>query len=606
MPPKAARPPKKGGKKDLEAKAKATEKANVETVFSKLSLDGSPAHDDEGRVATGSLVSELRARDIKIAGFSLALHGRNLVEDTTIELNNKCRYGLLGRNGSGKSTFLKCLAAREVPIPSHFDIYLLSHEAPPSELTALEYVIEAAKEEIVNIEAKIEHILTEEGPESELLPDLYERQDELDPSTFETRASTILIGLGFKPAANLSEGGATINKQTKDMSGGWRMRVALSRALFISPAILLLDEPTNHLDLEACVWLEDYLATYPKILVVISHSQDFLNGVCTDMMVMQQQKLKYWSGNYDSYCKTRAEQDTNQLKLFKKQQAEIAEIKHFISTCGTYANLVRQAKSRQKILDKMEADGLIECPYEDSLFRFKFADAGNMAPPLISFSEVAFSYSGEKRDYLFKDISFGIHPSSRIVLVGPNGAGKSTLLKLICGENAPTEGNMSTRSGLSIGRFHQHSAEVLDLEKSPVDYISSKYQEKYPNNRLAEWRSVVGNYGIPTDYHLEPIKCLSDGLKTRLVFCEISLQNPHLLLFDEPTNAADMEMIDSMAEAIKAFNGGVVVISHDFRLLQQVAEEIWIIDKGLKVWDGDIRSYKASLKKKHGYKKSNK
>jgi len=605
MPPKAARPPKKGSKKDLEAKAKAKKGDDkVETVFNKLSLDDKPDADDEGRVATGNLISELRARDVKISAFSLALHGTNLVEDTIIELNNGSRYGLLGRNGCGKSTFLKCLAAREIPIPNHFDIYLLSHEAPPSEMTALEYVIEAAKEEMVVIEARIEEILTEEGPESELLMDLYERQDELDPSTFETRASTILIGLGFKPAASLSEGGATINKKTKDMSGGWRMRVALSRALFISPSILLLDEPTNHLDLEACVWLEDYLATYPKILVVISHSQDFLNGVCTDMMVMQQQKLKYWSGNYDSYCKTRFEQDTNQLKLYKKQQAEIAEIKHFIATCGTYANLVRQAKSRQKILDKMEADGLIEAPFEESLFRFKFADAGNMAPPLISFSEVAFSYSGKKADYLFKDISFGIHPSSRIVLVGPNGAGKSTLLKLICGENAPTEGNMSTRSGLSIGRFHQHSAEILDLDKSPVDYISGKYQHKYPANRLAEWRSVVGNYGIPTDYHLEPISCLSDGLKTRLVFCEISLQNPHLLLFDEPTNAADMEMIDSMAEAIKAFNGGVVVISHDFRLLQQVAEEIWIIDKGLKVWDGDIRSYKASLKKKHGYKKT--
>lgn len=605
MPPKAARPPKKGGKKDLEAKEKAKNAGTeeIETVFKGVSIGSAPEKDDGGRVATGLLTSEVRARDIKIAAFSLALHGSVLVEDTTIELNQGGRYGLLGRNGCGKSTFLKCLAAREVPIPDHFDIYLLAHEAPPSELTALEYVIESAKEEMARLDAMIEKILVEDGPESELLQDLYDKQDELDPSTFETRASTILVGLGFKANAKDSEGGSTIHKKTKDMSGGWRMRVALSRALFVAPSILLLDEPTNHLDLEACVWLEEYLATYKKILVVISHSQDFLNGVCTDMMVMQEKKLKYWSGNYDVYLKTRNDQETNQIKLYKKQQAEIADIKAFIASCGTYANLVRQAKSRQKILDKMEADGLLEMPFEEPLFRFKFADAGNMAPPLISFSEVAFSYSGQKKDYLFRDISFGIHPTSRIVLVGPNGAGKSTLLKLICGENPPTEGAISTRSGLSIGRFHQHSAEVLDLEKSPVDYISSKYQEKYPNNRLEEWRAVVGNYGIPKEYHLEPIKKLSDGLKTRLVFCEISLQNPHLLLFDEPTNAADMEMIDSMAEAIKAFNGGVVVISHDFRLLQQIADEIWVIDKGLKVWDGDIRDYKASLKKKHGYKK---
>lgn len=597
MPPKA--PKEKKEKK--EKKGKAGKAGELETVFDGMTLNA--AHDDGGRVATGILISEPRARDIKISAFSLALHGQVLVEDTIIELNQGGRYGLLGRNGCGKSTFLKCLAAREVPIPSHFDMYLLAHEAPPSEMSALDYVINSAVEEVARLDEMIEQILVEEGPESELLQDLYDRQDELDPSTFETRASTILIGLGFKANASDAEGGSTIHKKTKDMSGGWRMRVALARALFIAPSILLLDEPTNHLDLEACVWLEDYLSTYSKILIVISHSQDFLNGVCNNMMVMQQQKLRYWSGNYDAYINTRTEQDTNTIKLYKKQQAEIAEIKQFISSCGTYANLVRQAKSRQKILDKMEADGLIEMPYEEPLFRFKFPDAGDLSPPLISFSEVAFSYSGKKSDYLFKDVSFGVHPTSRIVLVGPNGAGKSTLLKLMCGENAPTEGTVSTRSGLSIGRFHQHSAEVLNLAQTPIEYLSSKYQQRYPSHRLEEWRAVVGNYGIPSEYHLLPISTLSDGLKTRLVFCEISLQNPHLLLFDEPTNAADMEMIDSMAEAIKAFHGGVVVISHDFRLLQQITDEIWVVNKGLHVWDGDIRSYKASLKKSHGYKR---
>lgn len=166
-----------------------------------------------------------------------------------------------------------------------------------------------------------------------------------------------------------------------------------------------------------------------------------------------------------------------------------------------------------------------------------------------------------------------------------------------------SEGSTSTRSGLSIGRYHQHSTDVLELDKSPIEYIGDKYQEKYPTNRLEEWRAVIGNYGIPSEYHLQPIRHLSEGLKTRLVFCEISLQNPHLLLLDEPTNAADMEMIDSMAEAINNFNGGVLVISHDFRLLTQVAEEIWVVDHGLKVFDGDIRAYKATLKKSFGYKK---
>jgi len=539
----AARPPKKGSKADLEAKAaRAAKKAGgssgdlAGSVFKVGSMDNLKAAlpDDGGRVATGTLVSEIRARDIKINAFSLALHGRTLVEDTQIELNHGARYGLVGSNGCGKSSFLQCLAAREVPIPEHFDVYLLAHEAPPGEETALEYVINSAKDEVTRLEAMVDTVLVNEGPESEALAELYERLEELEPSTFETRASTILVGLGFSPAgAKLSEGGSTINKLTKDMSGGWRMRVALAKALFLSPSILLLDEPTNHLDLGACVWLEEYLSTYPKILIVISHSQDFLNGVCTHTMVMQQGKLRYWSGNYDSYVSTRAEQEKNTIKLYQKQQKEIVEIKEFIASCGTFANLVRQAQSRQKILDKMEAAGLIEMPFQEPRFRFKFADAGDLSPPLISFSEVAFSYSGAKEDYLFKNVSFGIHPKSRLVLVGPNGAGKSTLLKLICGENGPSEGSISRRSGLSIGRFHQHSAEVLNLEMSPVEYISSKYQDRYPANRLEEWRAVVGNYGIPKDYHLEKISKLSDGLKTRLVFCEISLQNPHLLLFDE-------------------------------------------------------------------------
>ena len=351
------------------------------------------------------------------------------------------------------------------------------------------------------------------------------------------------------------------------------------------------------------MWLEDYLSTYNRILIVISHSQDFLNGVCTDMMVLQENKLQSWSGNYDQYLLTRTEQEVNQSKLYKKQQVEIADIKHFIATCGTYANLVRQAKSRQKILDKMEADGLYTAPFEETLFRFRFTDSGTLSDPIISFSEVAFSYSGLVKDYLFNDISFGIHTNSRICLVGPNGAGKSTLLKLIVNEMGPSDGSISRRSGMSIGRYHQHSAETLDLDATPVDYIQKKFQHKYPNNRLEEWRSVVGNYGIPKDFHLEPIYKLSDGLKTRLCFCEISLSNPHLLLLDEPTNAADMEMIDSMAEAINAFQGGVVVISHDFRLLSKVADEIWVVDHGLKVFDGDIRKYKESLKKSYGYKK---
>ena len=227
-----------------------------------------------------------------------------------------------------------------MPIPEHMDSYLLAEEAPPTELSALEWVLDAAHQEIARLEALAESIIGTEGPESESVMDVYESLDSRDPSTFKSRASKILLGLGFNSQ--------TVHKKTRDMSGGWRMRVALSRALFIQPTMLLLDEPTNHLDLEACVWLEDYLAQYSKILVVVSHSQDFLNGVCTNMIVMQQREMKYWGGNYDTYRRTREEQDTNQVKLYKKQQAEIQHTKQFIASCGTFSNLVRQAKSPSK------------------------------------------------------------------------------------------------------------------------------------------------------------------------------------------------------------------------------------------------------------------
>lgn len=300
---------------------------DVSSVVTGGSAGGELDVTDTSTTATGNLESVHGARDIKIGAFSLNFHNKVLVEDTLIELTVGRRYGLIGANGCGKSTFLRVLAERQVPIPEYIDIHLLAEEAQPTEDSALEYVINSAKEEVARLEANSDDILTEEGPESEVLQDIYERMEELDPSTFESRASTILCGLGFNAT--------TIQKKTKDMSGGWRMRVALAKALFIQPTMLLLDEPTNHLDLSACVWLEEYLSRYNKILIVVSHSQDFLDGVCTDTMVMQQQKLKYWGGNYSTYVQTRTEQDINQMKLYKKQQEEIRHIKQFIASCGT-------------------------------------------------------------------------------------------------------------------------------------------------------------------------------------------------------------------------------------------------------------------------------
>ncbi|KAJ3288700.1 ABC transporter ATP-binding protein arb1 [Blyttiomyces sp. JEL0837] len=544
---------------------------------------------DPNRSAAGVLTSQRDSRDIKVEGFSLMYYSQILISETTLEFNFGRRYGLIGPNGCGKSTFLKSLAAREIPIPEHIDIYLLNEEFPPTEMTALKAVIEYAEKEIKNLEHRMEEILAED-PESQLLDDIYERIDALDAATFEVRAASILHGLGFSPQR--------MQYKTKDLSGGWRMRVALARALFVKPTLLLLDQPTNHLDLAACVWLEEYLKTYNRILVCISHSTDFLNTVCTNIVEFTpKKKLAYFGGNYDTYCKTKAELEVNQQKAYEKQQVEIANIKQFIASCGTYANLVKQAKSRQKILDKMIEDGLIEPVVKNKDFRFYFNSGGKLPPPVLSFTEVDFAYSGDmKKDPIYKKLEFGVDTESRIALVGPNGAGKSTLLKLMLGNLSPTRGTVTRHNHLKLANYSQHSADQLDLSMSAIDYLRKVFPDM-PQD-ISHWRQNVGRFGLTGTSQLCPMEQLSDGQRARVVFCQLALSAPNVILFDEPTNALDIETIDSLAHAINEYEGGVVLVSHDFRLISQVAEQIFVCEDGeVNLWDGTITQYKDYLRK---------
>ncbi|ORX94057.1 P-loop containing nucleoside triphosphate hydrolase protein [Basidiobolus meristosporus CBS 931.73] len=570
------------------AKSKAKAAAPKATVDD---LDMENLALSEERTCTGVLTSQPASRDIKIESFTLSFYGRELVSNATIELNFGRRYGLIGANGSGKSTFLKALGNREVPIPPHVDIYLLSEEAAPSEYSAVEAVIKNAEDEVKRLEKQVEELLMDEdAADNPILDDIYERIESLDPVTFETRACTLLNGLGFTQEQ--------MAKKTKDMSGGWRMRVALAKALFIRPTLLLLDEPTNHLDLEACVWLEEYLKTYDRILVVVSHSQDFLNNVCTNVMhLTHQRKLTYYGGNYDTFIKTKAELEANQMKAYYKQQDEIAHIKKFIASAGTYANLVRQAKSKQKIIDKMEAAGLIEKVEPPPPFKFNFTDVPKLPPPVLSFDEVSFSYDGKEENCLYRNLELGIDMDSRVALVGPNGAGKSTLLKLMNAEIVPISGRVQRHGHLKIGKYNQHSADQLDMNLSPIDYMRNKFGDELGKD-VNFWRSQIGRYGLTGTHQTSPIAHLSDGLKTRLVFAELALLQPHIILLDEPTNHLDMESIDSLADAINQFSGGVVLVSHDFRLISQVAQAIWVCEKGsVTPWNGDIASYKQHLRK---------
>merc|ERR1719183_1804503 len=595
--PASAAPAKKLTAKEKKAAKEAAKNGGtgVEGSFGELDLDDGGAF--KHAICTGILLSRKDSKDVKIGSFSISLFGQLLFDDQIMELTYGHRYGLVAQNGSGKTTLLKCIATRQVPIPDFVDIWYLDKEADPSDRTALESVIDTVRVEKERLEKLEEDIMSTTGPEDPRLEAIYEKLEKMDPSTFDKRAGELLFGLGFSQTM--------MHRKTCDMSGGWRMRVALAQALFVKPMLLILDEPTNHLDLGACVWLEDYLAKWESILILTSHSADFLNGVCSKTYHLTvRHTLDLYSGNYASYVKTRSENEVRQLKAYEKEQDDIKHLKEFISSCGTYSNLVKQAQSKQKIIDKMVEAGLTEKPVEDPKFRFAFPNSAKIPPPVLAFQNVSFAYSGKAEDYLYTGLEFGIDCDSRIALVGPNGAGKSTLLKLMEQEITPTEGDIRRNPHLRIGRYNQHSEDVLDLEKDPLSFMQALYPDGIVTTAglqkmgVEEWRGKLGIFGVTGKAQTSLISTLSPGYRARLVFCLMSLRNPHMLLLDEPTNPLDMDMIDSLALAIKAFSGGLVLVSHDFRLLEQVADEIWVCDeKKITPWPGDIKSYKDKLRK---------
>merc|ERR1719330_1268094 len=401
-------------------------------------------------------------------------------------------------------------------------------------------------------------------------------------------ASHILLGLQFDARRQ--------EKQCKDFSGGWRMRIALARALFLRPHLLLLDEPTNHLDLEACVWLEEELKEYKTILLIVSHSQDFLNGVCNNIMHFEQQRLKSYGGNYDTFIRTKNELEEAQMKQYNWEQDQIAHMKNYIARFGHgSAKLARQAQSKEKTLAKMVANGLTEKVAGEKSVSFCFYSCGELPPPVIMVQNVSFRYS-DNTPFIYKNLEFGVDLDTRLALVGPNGAGKSTLLKLIYGDLTPSEGMIRRNSHLKMARYHQHLHELLEMELSPLDYMLKMFPAFKERD---EMRKVIGRYGITGKAQTAPIKQLSDGQKCRVVFAWLSWQMPHMLLLDEPTNHLDMETIDALADAIKGYEGGVILVSHDFRLIDQVAKDIWICEhQKVTKWDGGILDYKNHLKAK--------
>jgi ATP-binding cassette, subfamily F, member 2 len=393
---------------------------------------------------------------------------------------------MLGLNGSGKSQILYAIANRDIPIPEHVDIFHLSREIPATDKTALQAVLEV-DEELHRLEHEAEELAHCDDMESqERLQDIYDRLDDLCADKAEMRAARLLHGLGFT--------GEMQRKKCKDFSGGWRMRIALARALYLSPSLLLLDEPSNHLDLDACVWLEEELKNYKRTLVIISHSQDFLNGVCTNIMHLNLKRLTYYTGNFDAYVQTRQELETNQLKKYQWEQDQIAHMKDYIARFGHgSAKLARQAQSKEKTLKKMVDNGLTEKIVADKTLSFSFPDCGPIPPPVIMVQNVSFKYKADT-NYIYKNLDFGVDLDTRVALVGPNGAGKSTLLKLIDGQLLPTDGQIRRNSHLKIGRYHQHLAEELDLNLTALEYMMKEFPDIKEREDMRRIIGIIINF----------------------------------------------------------------------------------------------------------------
>lgn len=526
--------------------------------------------------------------DILVEKLDISYQGNQILENATLNLVCGHRYGLVGPNGCGKSTLLKALGFHEVPFPSHVDRYYVSHEVAAWEMSALDTVLSVDKER-EHLEEEMEELALanqEDAAVLSRLDDIYKRLDELDADTAAARAGKILFGLGFTPEMQ--------SRPTSSFSGGWRMRISLAQALFINPTVLLLDEPTNHLDIEAVVWLENYLVNFKKTLLMVSHSQDFMNSVCTKICHLHLKKLNYYDGNYDQHCITRAEKESNQMKKFEWEQNQIKNMKEYIARFGHgSAKLARQAQSKEKTLAKMTRGGLTDAVTKDRNINFSFPCAGPLPPPMLQFREVSFNYPG--RPTLFKNLDLGVNMDSRICLVGPNGAGKTTLTKLMCRELEPTEGYVGKNAHCIMARFHQHFVDQIDMNLTPLEWMGHEYPDITEPTIL---RSALGKFGISGKAQMTPMNTLSDGQKSRVVLSWMAFKRPHFMILDEPTNHLDIESIDALAEAINEFEGAVVVVSHDLRLIAQIADEIWIVDKGeAKRFNGDIADYKEHVQK---------
>ena len=539
--------------------------------------------------------------DINIPNFSISAAGKVLFKDAVLTIAKGRRYGLVGPNGKGKSTLLKMIASGDLKIPPRIDFLYVEQEVVADDTPAVEAVLKADQKrwDLLQEEDVLMKALDagdEDMAKVDRLQQVTEELTNMGSDSAEAKARRILFGLGFDMEMQV--------KPTKMFSGGWRMRISLARALFVEPTLLMLDEPTNHLDLNAVIWLDDYLQRWKKTLLVVSHDQDFLNSVTQEILHIEDLKLVSYKGNYDSFKKAEGVKFQQTVKAWEKQEKRLRELKRQGQSKAKAQETVKKTSKRepgarnQKKANDAIASGtmtatkaeLISRPKEYQV-RFHFTDVADIGRPVMEINNVHFRYS-PKHPIIFDKADFGIDMNSRICIVGPNGAGKSTLLKLMTGELEATKGSVKRNPRLKMGVYNQHFVDKLPMSKTPIEFLRDRFQDE----DYQSVRNRLGKYGLEGHAHEVVMRDLSGGQKARVTFVELSLQEPHILLLDEPTNNLDIESIDALIDAINDFNGGIIVVTHDQRLIENCNCNLWVVEKQkVTPWAKGFDDYKDTL-----------
>ncbi|XP_014875391.1 ATP-binding cassette sub-family F member 1 isoform X4 [Poecilia latipinna] len=581
---------------NLSKKEKKKKKKQMEYERQVASVRAQNALEGDFSVSQAELSSRQamleNASDIKLEKFSISAHGKELFVNADLLIVAGRRYGLVGPNGKGKTTLLKHIANRALSIPPNIDVLLCEQEVIADDTPAVQAVLKADTRRLKLLdEEKMLQARLEKGEDSvaQRLEKVYEELRVIGAAAAEAKARRILAGLSFTPEMQ--------NRATKRFSGGWRMRVSLARALFMEPTLLMLDEPTNHLDLNAVIWLNNYLQSWKKTLLIVSHDQSFLDDVCTDIIHLDNQKLYYYRGNYLTFKKMYVQKQKELQKQYDKQEKKLKELKAGGKSTKQAEKQTKEALTRKQQKGKkkgpqeeesLEAPELLKRPKEYTV-KFTFPNPPPLSPPILGLHSVDFGYEGQKP--LFKNVDFGIDMDSRICIVGPNGVGKSTLLLLLTGKLNPIKGEMRKNHRLKVGFFNQQYADQLNMEETATEYLMRNFNLPYQDSR-----KCLGRFGLESHAHTIQISKLSGGQKARVVFSELACRQPDVLILDEPTNNLDIESIDALSEAINEYKGAVIIVSHDARLITETQCQLWVVeDCTVNQIEGDFDDYKREV-----------